>query len=266
MKISVITVCYNEEKNIAATIESVLCQTATDFEYIICDGKSKDRTVEIAESYIEKFKERNIDYRVYSEKDSGIYFGMNNGIDRATGDYVIFTNAGDKLNDANVISEILNGLGDKNPEVVYGDCLYVDRGLGFIVCGDHTKLEEYMSISHPATLVRSDIIKSNKFNTSYKIAADYNMMLSLYTQKFEFFHLDLVVSKFYMDGVSSVRMVESIKEAAKLRESYGIKVNLEEELVIVERNEKRNKFKRAMPKFLWKLWNKNIKKRMWIED
>lgn len=266
MKISVITVCYNEENNIAATIESVLCQTSNDFEYIVCDGKSADRTVEIAQSYAEKFKNRNIDYKVYSQKDSGIYFGMNNGIDYSNGDYVIFINAGDKFNDGNVLSEIQNRVGNNTPAVIYGDCLYIDRGLGMIICGQHNRLESYMSISHPATLVRSDLIKLNKFDTSYRIAADYNMMLTLYKQNHDFLHIDYIISKFYLDGISSVRMVESIKEAARVRETRGVKVDLSTELAAVKKEERKNRIKRAMPMFLWKLWNKNIKKRMWIEE
>jgi glycosyltransferase involved in cell wall biosynthesis len=189
MKISVITVCYNEEKNIAKTIESVLNQTSKSIEYIICDGKSTDKTVEIAESYVDKFKANGVDYRVYSEKDGGIYAGMNNGIDRANGDYVIFTNAGDRLFDENVIAQVIDALEDKRPEVVYGNCLFVDRCVGVIFNADHTQLSKYMSIAHPATLVRTDIIKQNRFETSFKIAADYNMMLDLYNQNYEFFKL-----------------------------------------------------------------------------
>lgn len=266
MKISVITVCYNEEKNIASTIESVLSQTSSDYEYLICDGKSSDRTVEIAQSYKNKFENKNVDYKVFSEKDKGIYFGMNNGIQHATGDYLIFINSGDKLHDGNVLSDIIQKVGDQKPAVIYGNCLYIDRGLGAILRGDHTQLKNCMSISHPATLVRSDFIKSIQFDTTYKIAADYNMMLSLYMQNQEFLYIDVLVSKFYLDGISSVRIVDSIKEAARVRESHNIQVDLKSELENVNKFERINRIKKSVPLFLWKIWNKNIKKRMWIED
>ena len=264
MKISIVTVCYNEEKNIAKTIESVLNQISNSFEYIICDGKSADKTVEIAESYADKFKEKGVEYRVYSERDGGIYAGMNNGIDRATGDYVIFTNAGDKLCDENVIFQIIESLGDKRPVVVYGNCLFVDRCVGVIYDADHSRLSEYMSIAHPATLVRTDIIKQNKFDTSFKIAADYNMMLDLYSKNYEFFKLQTVISQFQTDGISSTNFEDSIKEAGRAKLNHGYAYDEEKEISAVaeDANRKRRKF----PKFVRKIWNKNIKKRLWIDE
>lgn len=264
MKISIITVCYNEEKNIAKTIESVLNQTSNSFEYIICDGNSKDRTVEIAESYTEKFKNKGIEYRLYSEKDGGIYFGMNNGIDRASGDYIIFTNAGDKLYDEEVISKIIEKVGDNTPAVIYGNCLFVDRCVGVIYNADHTKLSEYMSIAHPATLVRTDIIKQNKFDTSFKIAADYNMMLDLYNKNYEFFKLQTVISQFQTDGISSTNFEASIKEAGRAKLTHGYAYDEEKEISAAA--EGANRKRRKLPKFVRKFWNKNIKKRLWIED
>ena len=106
MKISVVTVAFNEEKNIGKTIESVLNQTSNAIEYIICDGKSTDRTVERANSYKERFAKKGIEYIVNSEKDSGIYDGMNKGIDIATGDYIFFLNAGDWFYSDKIIEEI----------------------------------------------------------------------------------------------------------------------------------------------------------------
>ena len=111
MKITIITVSFNEEKNISRTIESVLDQTSCDFEYIICDGKSADKTVEIAESYRARFAEKGVAYFVNSKKDKGIYDGMNNGIELATGDYVYFLNAGDWFYSNDVIEQIVKTLG-----------------------------------------------------------------------------------------------------------------------------------------------------------
>ena len=69
MKISIVTICYNEEKNIAKTIESVLRQTSTDYEYIICDGESTDNTLDIIQEYAQKFKERGVNFTLSSGKD-----------------------------------------------------------------------------------------------------------------------------------------------------------------------------------------------------
>lgn len=266
MKISIVTVCYNEEKNIAKTIESVLNQTSNSFEYIICDGKSADKTVEIAESYADKFKEKGVEYRVYSERDGGIYAGMNNGIDRSDEDYVIFINAGDKLNNDNSIKNVIEAVGDNYPEVIYGNCLYVDMCVCSVFDTDHTKLENGMSMAHPSTLVRSDVIKNHKFDTSFKIAADYNMMLTLYQEKRDFLKIDVVISNFYADGVSSINRCASTAESCRVKKLHGIECNEELELAQARKIEKKIKFKRRVPKAIRKFWSKTIKKRNWLDD
>ena len=88
MKITIITANFNREKTLARTIESVLNQTHNQVEYIIIDGKSSDSSLEIIESYREKFKEKGYEYKYISERDSGIYNAMNKGIRMATGDII----------------------------------------------------------------------------------------------------------------------------------------------------------------------------------
>ena len=95
MKVSIITICFNSEAVIRKTIESVLNQTYTDIEYIIIDGASKDKTVEIAESYRLSLEGKGITFNVYSEPDKGIYDAMNKGINKATGELVGLINSGD---------------------------------------------------------------------------------------------------------------------------------------------------------------------------
>ena len=94
-----------------------------------------------------------------------------------------------------MVENITDKLGDNTPDVVYGNSLYVDMCVYTVINTDHTGLEGGMSMAHPATLVRSDVIKSHKFDTSFKIAADYNMMLDLYASG-EFMKLDMTISQF----------------------------------------------------------------------
>ena len=94
-KISIITVSYNSVSTIAETIEHVLNQTYDNFDYTIIDGLSSDGTVKLAESYREKFAERNISYKIISEKDNGIYDAMNKGIAATDGDIVGIINSDD---------------------------------------------------------------------------------------------------------------------------------------------------------------------------
>ena len=95
MLISVVTACYNSEETIKDTIEAMLAQTHNEVEYIIIDGASKDRTVEVAESYRPRFEERGFKYIIVSEPDKGIYDAMNKGIRMATGEIIGIINSDD---------------------------------------------------------------------------------------------------------------------------------------------------------------------------
>ena len=101
MKVSVITVCYNAEEDIEKTLLSVIKQSYKDFEYIVVDGKSKDRTMEIVNRYSKRIT------RMASELDTGIYNAMNKGVRMATGDYCIFMNAGDTFAGAEVLKQVV---------------------------------------------------------------------------------------------------------------------------------------------------------------
>ena len=94
MKFSIITVCYNSEKTIRRTFESVLSQSFTDYEYIVVDGNSKDSTVEIIKEYEPKFNGR---MHWISEPDNGIYDAMNKGIRMAKGDFINMMNSDDQI-------------------------------------------------------------------------------------------------------------------------------------------------------------------------
>jgi hypothetical protein len=133
-----------------------------------------------------------------------------------------------------------------------------------LIHGNGEGLEGGMSMAHPATLVRSDVIKSHKFDTSFKIAADYNMMLDLYNQNYEFFKLQTVISQFQTDGISSTNFEASIKEAGRAKLNHGYAYDEEKEISAAV--EGANRKRRNLPKFVRKFWNKNIKKRLWIEE
>ena len=225
MRITIITVCFNEEKNIARTIDSVLDQTMCDFEYIICDGKSSDKTLEIVESYRDKFAEKGVDYRVYSERDGGVYFGMNNGIDRATGDYIIFTNGGDSLASENVLQEVSDYLHkqDVKPDVVYGSFNYIEGDVTQTREGDHELLIERMSVPHPASFCSADSLKKYKFNTEYRIGADYDFMLNVYLNGGVFVKIPTIVSNFVVGGISTEDHKKSLNEERRILKSHGVK-------------------------------------------
>ena len=95
IKVSVVTVAYNSEKTIAKTIESVLNQTYLEIEYLIIDGASKDRTVQIAKSYQKQFDDKGYTYRIISEPDCGMYDALNKGVALAQGEIIGQINSDD---------------------------------------------------------------------------------------------------------------------------------------------------------------------------
>ena len=128
-KFSIITITYNAEQWLERTILSVLSQSYTNVEYIVIDGASTDRTVELIKQY-----EAGISYWV-SEPDQGLYDAMNKGLRKATGDYVWFLNAGDTLYTADTLQSVVASLKKSVslPDVLYGETQIVDaqgRSLG----------------------------------------------------------------------------------------------------------------------------------------
>ncbi|GAB4039610.1 glycosyltransferase family 2 protein [Spirosoma gilvum] len=121
--VSIITITYNAERFLERTIQSVIAQKATDFEYIVIDGASTDGTLEIIKRY-----ERQITHWI-SEPDQGLYDAMNKGLHQAKGEYVWFMNAGDELHDPQTLANLLSQIKATNADVYYSDALFVqDEG------------------------------------------------------------------------------------------------------------------------------------------
>ena len=117
-KISVVTICYNAEKYIEETICSVLNQDYEAIEYIIVDGASKDHTMEIVKQFDSKIS------KIVSEKDDGIYDAMNKGIQLASGDFIIFMNAGDRFYSNSVVKEAVAA--SNKALIFYGEAMYTN--------------------------------------------------------------------------------------------------------------------------------------------
>ena len=118
MKISIIVVCYNEENGIADTIESIVNQSYKNYQLIVIDGKSTDNTMNIIKSYNTYIS------KLLSEKDKGVYFAMNKGLNFVDGDIIGFLNGGDRLSNINVFSDIVEKFKFSNIDFVYGNKAY----------------------------------------------------------------------------------------------------------------------------------------------
>lgn len=179
MKISIITVCYNSEKYIRSAIESVINQTYNDIEYIIVDGSSKDKTVDIIKSYGNKIS------KFVSEPDKGIYDAMNKGLKMATGDIVAILNSDDFYIDNNVIASIVNELQMKKTDSLFADLIYVEENNSDVQVR-YWKSEPFVKgafqkgwhPAHPTFFVKNEVYKKfGYFNLDFKLAADFELML-----------------------------------------------------------------------------------------
>lgn len=174
MKISIITINFNNKNGIEKTISSVVAQTYKDIQYIIIDGDSTDGSVEVIKKYHE-----DIDYWI-SEPDKGIYDAMNKGILKATGDYVLFLNSGDYLISSDIIDNISHEL-DSNEDIVFG--LLKTYPSGIIGYTDiHlplTLLDFFKSspIPHPASFIKRELFQKMNYDESLKIVADWSFFL-----------------------------------------------------------------------------------------
>jgi glycosyltransferase involved in cell wall biosynthesis len=166
--ISIITVCFNAENTIEATILSVLESSLSDFELVIVDGGSNDNTINIINnyiSYISVFK---------SERDLGIYDAMNKGLKLANGDWIYFLNSGDLL-DKN-FSPSLNKF--QSYSIIAFACEYVYDGYTVNYLPRELSLGR-MPASHQALLIKREVIVNYTFNLKFKVAADFDQIVRI---------------------------------------------------------------------------------------
>ncbi len=200
--VSIITVCYNSEKTIRDTIESVLGQTYTKIEYILIDGNSKDRTIEIIKSYESKFEEKGIAYKWISEPDKGIYDAMNKGIDVASGELIGIINSDDWY-EINAIESILKNY-DEAIDVYHGYLRFIeDEREQMIRRTDSCQLEKGIMIEHPTRFLNKRVYEKNgKYSLDYKSSSDLDYFLNFF-KELKFKKVDLIISNFRVDGISN---------------------------------------------------------------
>ena len=218
-KITIITICYNAEALIAETIESVVNQTYGEIEYIIIDGGSKDRTVEIAKSYGDRVR------KLISECDHGIYDAMNKGISHASGDWILFINSGDKLYDCNVIKRFVDYIQSQPERTVYIGSIItsIDNETRKVV-NPKTKVSPWYTPPHQGMFFPREILEKEKYDLSYRILADRELYVRIiksygYTPVI----LPFIVAYYDLEGVSSdgSKALKIFAEAKRIQKKYG---------------------------------------------
>lgn len=215
-KLTVVSVCYNCENEVAATMESLLEQSFQDYEYIIVDGNSKDTTLQIIKSYSSRFS--NI--KIISEPDRGIYDAMNKGVRNSTGDYIYFLNFGDYLVDKYVLERVVSSFASKQ-DYYYGNIakdekIVSQNGKNSLFM---TVYREYM-LCHQSLFAKRCLLVENPFNLEYKICADRDWFIRILKQGAKGEFVDIVICNYDTSGVSS-NYKNFSDESMNITQKYG---------------------------------------------
>lgn len=197
-KVSVVTVCLNNIGVIRPTMESILNQTYDNIERIVIDGRSTDGTFEYLSSIKEKLTV------LISEPDGGIYDAMNKGIEVATGDYIIFINAGDRLRAPDVVKTVMTDADIADSKIIAGRYQYEYGGRITKYIRPIKAGKEGCALPHQAVFVNTTLQKKNLFDTRYRVAGDYELWRRLESKGlFDVRYIDNIISVFSYGGVSS---------------------------------------------------------------
>lgn len=225
---SIITCTYNAESVLQRTLDSVLEQTYSHVEHIIVDGASTDATLNMVEAYRQKSDAEDWchEVRVKSEPDRGLYDAMNKGIQRATGQYVLFLNAGDTFPSADTLELVAEsvGEGEEPPAVLYGDTDVVDDDGRFL---RHRRLSpphrltwrsfmKGMLVCHQAFYARTDLAKVTPYDLHYRFSADVDWCIRIMRlarrRRLPMRNVGAVVVNFLDGGMTTTNHRASLKE------------------------------------------------------
>jgi glycosyltransferase involved in cell wall biosynthesis len=236
--ISIITVTFNAEKVLERTIKSIENQRCKDFEYLIIDGKSSDRTLEIAQKY------KKVVSKIISEEDQGIYDAMNKGLFHANGKFIWFMNAGDEIADQSTVCTLVDRLTPET-DLLYGDAWFVnDMG---DIRGKRSELTPHklkpnlnwkdlrygMLVCHQSLIVSKDIAPTYIKNN---LSADVDFEINSFKNSENSLFLDFPISKYLEGGVSNQNLKRSLKDRySVLKHHFGFFPNLFNHAIILAR-------------------------------
>lgn len=225
LKVSIITATYNSQSYIESSIKSVINQNYENIELLIIDGNSTDNTLEIIKNIDNK---NNVDLKIISEQDNGIYDALNKGVNLAIGDIIGFVHSDDILASNSILSDVVNVFEKEGVDGVYGDLDYVEKeNTNKVVrawrsCDfDESLLKKGWMPAHPTLFLKKEVYqKHGDFNLKYKIAADYDFMLRIFKDDdLSFSYINKVFTKMRIGGASN----KSIKNIIdKTKEDFSV--------------------------------------------
>lgn len=230
--ITIATVTFNAEATLQRTLDSVAAQDYEKIEHLIVDGVSTDKTLCLVQRYVEKNNNRH-QIRLTSEPDDGLYDAMNKALALATGEYIVFLNAGDKLHATDTISKVVANArwirGDyRNTAILYGETDLVDNEGNFLRHRRLTTPERLtwksflsgMRVCHQSFYVRTDLAKSESYNLSYRYSADYDwcirIMKKAAQRRLPIQNTQLILTDYLSEGMTTQNHRKSLIERLRL--------------------------------------------------
>lgn len=243
--LSVITIVYNNVRDIERTMLSVINQIFPNIEYIIVDGLSNDGTLDIINKYKDKVN------KLISEKDQGIYDAMNKGLAMATGNYVIFMNSGDEFYDTTTVAKVFTTAPDA--DIYYGETEMINDEVESLGQRRHKAPDNFtwrsfkfgMSVSHQAIYIRRTL--TEPYDRRYQLSADIDWIIRAAKKATKIIKVDGYVAKYLVGGMSKTKHRQSLAERFDImKRYYGLVPTVFNHVVI------------AFNLGWHKLWNKNL--------
>ena len=224
--LSIIIATYNAGNTLDACLTSITKQKSSEIELLIIDGGSSDKTLDIIHSYGDK-----IDVLI-SEPDKGIYDAMNKGLQKATGDYVWFINAGDSLFTSDIVQRVASLVQKKKvlPDIIYGETVIVDeegKSLGQRRLKAPNKLtwksfRMGMLVCHQSFITKRSI--APLYDLTYRYSADFDWCIKCMKQAGKIYNTRMTLSNFLDGGVSTTQRKASLKERYDIMcRYYGVR-------------------------------------------
>jgi glycosyltransferase involved in cell wall biosynthesis len=208
--LSVITVVYNNVKDIERTMLSVFSQTYPNIEYIIIDGKSTDGTMDVINKYKSKISQ------LVSEKDRGIYDAMNKALNITHGDYILFMNSGDEFYAPDTVAKVFATA--PGGDIYYGETEMINARGQSLGRRRHKAPQKFnwrgfkygMSISHQAIYIKVGLL--GPFDKRYKLSADIDWIIRAAKKAYKIVNTNMYVAKYQVGGMSKNKHLQSLSE------------------------------------------------------
>lgn len=221
-KITVVTVTYNAQSFLESTLQNIKNQNYSNIEYIVIDGGSSDATVDIIKKY-----EQSITYWI-SQPDKGIYDAMNKAIDKASGEWIIFMNAGDTFYSNDSIEKFLQDV-NVNTELYNGAINFIDSMTGEEkVRFPHGLEKVWITVPcwHQASFIKTSLMKEYKYSLEYKIAGDHDFYLKCFKNNHKFQFTNTIISNMIAGGLHQQQAKLAHIESMKIIANYAPNIDL----------------------------------------